>query len=93
MEKFAIAAHQDRALEHATFLQWKEAQNLHPKPDSRKLGRGRGTVMGGKFLKQLYAEREEAERKKREKREKQAKKPIRVGSRKKEGLQTPKQKG
>jgi len=49
--------------------------------------------MGGKFLKQLYAEREEAERKKREKREKQAKKPIRVGSRKKEGLQTPKQKG
>ncbi|KAF8427356.1 hypothetical protein EV426DRAFT_684999 [Tirmania nivea] len=49
--------------------------------------------MDGKFLKQLYEEREEAERKKREKREKKANKPIRVGSRKNIGPQTPKQKG
>ncbi|RPB18668.1 hypothetical protein L211DRAFT_901758 [Terfezia boudieri ATCC MYA-4762] len=49
--------------------------------------------MDSKFLKQLYKEREEAERKKRERREKQANKTIRIGSRKKAGPQTLKQKG
>ena len=93
LEKFALAADQDRVLEHATFLQWKEAQNLNAKPDQQQLGRGEGTVMDGKFLKKLYEEWEEAERKKHEKHGKQANKPIRVGSRKKAGPQTPKQKG
>jgi len=79
LEKFALAADQDRALEHATFLQWKEAQNLNGKPDQRQLGREEGTIMDGKFLKKLYKEREEAERKKHEKHEKQANKPIQVG--------------
>ena len=93
LEKFAIATDQDRALEHATFLQWKEAQNLNAKPDQRQLGRGGGTVMDGKFLKQLYEEREEAEQKKRKKCEKQANKTTQVGSRKKPGPHTLKQKG
>jgi len=69
LEKFALAADQDRALEHATFLQWKEAQNLNAKPDQRQLGGGEGTIMDSKFLQKLYEEREEAERKKHEKHE------------------------
>ena len=49
--------------------------------------------MNGKFLKQLYEEREEAEQKKHEKCKKQANKTTRVDSRKKPGPHTPKQKG
>ena len=33
LEKFALAVDQERALEHAIFLQWKEAQNLNTKID------------------------------------------------------------
>ena len=93
LEKFAIVVDQDCALEDVTFLQWKEAQNLNTKRDQLQLGRGGGTVMDGKFLKQLYEEQEEAEQKKREKREKQANQSTQVGSRKKPGPHTPKQKG
>ena len=46
LETFALAADQDRALEHARFLHWKQTQNMNAKTDQRQLGRGGGGLFG-----------------------------------------------